>query len=496
MQFWDVIINTATIGTDKKQVGAGEIPSDLQQAATVINDNPVIDKEEKFLQLAAFAFNYRQCGVSPHRQEITISPAPAEDKEYCNSIAMTVLNDIMVEESMPLLKFWLEHCVARERIVFPEVVPQLFSLGTQQKKLQTLIALSCGKRGEWLSAFNPDWNFSSGAADEELWQTGTMEQRKELLKRIRKAEPAKAREWLQQTWADEDANTKIALLELLTENINEDDIPFLESLSSEKSKKVKDEALQLLKQIPGSSIVKQYEEVISQAVTIKKEKALLGMVSKTALLFRLPASVPETVFKSGIEKLSGQKNVSDEQFIIYQLIACIPPVFWEKLFTCSSAEVMELFMKSEEGKRMIPALGLAVAKFKAREWAIHFIANDTSFYPDLVPLLDKALREKYLLKFINDNNVTVSVIEAASQQIDEWGIHFTRAIFEQAAKNPYQYNRAFYSQHIHLVPASIVDNLQDYAPKEEQLRSAWNNIGTHINKLASLKTQTIKAFNQ
>jgi uncharacterized protein DUF5691 len=496
MQFWDIIINTATIGTDKRQVSVGEIPSDLQPAATMINENPVIDKEEKFLQLAAFAFNYRQCGVSPNRQEITISPAPAEDKEYCNSVAIAVLNDILVEESMPLLKFWLEHCVAKERIVFPETIPQLFSIGMQQKKLQTLIALCCGKRGKWLSSFNSDWNFSLEASDEELWQTGTMEQRKEVLRRIRKTEPGKAREWLQLTWAQEDANTKISLFQVLAENMTEEDIPFLESLSSEKSKKVKDEALQLLKQIPGSSIVKEYEELICQAVTIKKEKALLGMLNKTALLFRLPASVPESIFKSGIEKLSGQKNVADEEFIIYQLIACIPPEFWEKHFGCSSAEVMELFKKSEEGKRMIPALGLAVAKFKARGWAIHFIANDTSFYPDLVPLLDKAQKEKYLLKFINNNNITVSVIETASQEVDEWGITLAKAILEQTAKNPYQYNRAFYGQHIHLIPVSIVDNLPGHAPKEEHLRPAWNNISEYINKLILLKTQTIKAFNQ
>jgi len=401
-----------------------------------------------------------------------------------------------MEESMPLLKFWMQHCVAAKRIVLPEVVPQLLSIGAQQKKLQTLTATCCGKRGRWLSGFNSVWDFSSATSYEELWQTGALEQRKDVLKQIRKTEPTKARQWLQQTWAEEDANTKSAFLELLAENISEEDIPFLESLSSEKSKKVKDQAVQLLRQIPESSIVKQFEEVMREAVTVKKEKALLGMVNKTLLLFRLPPSVPESIFKSGIEKLSSQKNISDEEFVIYQLIACIPPPFWERHFGCSTAEVMELFKKSDEGKRMIPALGLAVAKFKVRDWATHFIAHETSFYPELAPLFEKVQREKYLLKFIDNNNITVSVIEAAEQEEDEWSINLTKAIFEQTSKNPYQYNRAFYGQHVHLIPLSIVDKLQDYLPKEEHLRLTWANISEYIIKLMSLKTQTIKAFNQ
>jgi hypothetical protein len=40
------------------------------------------------------------------------------------------------------------------------------------------------------------------------------------------------------------------------------DLPWLESLLNEKGQKVKDEALALLKSIPGSSIVKQYEDLL------------------------------------------------------------------------------------------------------------------------------------------------------------------------------------------------------------------------------------------
>lgn len=494
MQFWDTIINAALMGTDKKQVSTEDMPVDLQEAATLIQESQTKDKEEKFLQLAALTFNYRQCGTLTIQKEIMMSSAPAEEKKYCNEAAAQVLNDIISEESIPLLKFWLQLCYEKQQVIFPENVPSLLATGTQQKKLQLLIASCCGKRGEWLSTFNPEWNFSSTQTNEDLWQTGTFEQRKEILKQVRKTDPSKAREWVQQTWAQEDANTKTSLLEILSENITGADISFLESLSAEKSKKVKEAATELLKQIPGSSVVKQYEEVVRQSVSIKKEKALLGMVNKTSLQFQLPASLPESIFKSGIQKMSSQKDTTDESFILYQLIGYVPPACWMSHLNCSPAEVIELFKRSDDGKKMLPALGLAVGRFRSADWATHFINEEKSFYMDLVPLLDKKEREKYLIRFIGVDTMTSTAIQLATKEEEEWTIDFTKAIFRHTAKNPYQYNRSFYNQHIDLIPVQIVADLEKFTP-EENLRTMWSNMSEYIIKLITLKIQSIKAFN-
>ena len=48
MEFWNNIINTAMIGTDKKTIGTAELPAGLHDAASVIFANEAIDKEEKF----------------------------------------------------------------------------------------------------------------------------------------------------------------------------------------------------------------------------------------------------------------------------------------------------------------------------------------------------------------------------------------------------------------------------------------------------------------
>lgn len=496
MQFWDSIINTAMVGTDKKQVSALDLPPGLEDVSVIIHENPEKDKEEKFLQLASVAFNYRQCGITPAGKEIKMSVAPDEEKPYCSKPAIQALKDIFSEESIPLVNFWLQHCDKKQKLVVPGIVPHLLSTAVQHKKLQYLVASVCGKRGEWLAVFNPEWNFSSTQTGEELWQTGTLEQRKEILKQTRKTDPAKARGWVEQTWAQEDANTKLSFLEILHDNASDQDISFLESLPAEKSKKVKEEALRLLRNIPGSSIVREYEELIRQSVGIKKEKTLLGMSSKTVLEFRLPASIPDTIFKSGIQKLSGEKNITDESFILYQLIGSIPPSFWESHLGVSPSEVVELFRRTEEGKRMFPALGLAVGRFQAINWARLFLDDETRFYSDLVPLLAKKEREQYLLKFIDVDTMRENVIQYASQEEEEWGADLSRAILRHAAKNPYQFNRNFFNRHIHLLPVQIAGELEKYTPSEEHLRNSWSNMSEYITKLITLKIQTIKAFNQ
>ena len=495
MQFWDTIINTAMMGTDKKQVSTSDVPPALEEIVTIIQQNAAKDKEEKFLQLASVAFNYRQCGILPAGKEIIMPVAPQEERAYCNMTALQVLKDILIEESMPLLRCWLQHCYDKHQIVFAENVPVLLSLAAQQKKLQFLVASCCGKRGEWLAGFNPDWNFSSTQTGEELWQTGTLEQRKEVLKQARKKDPDKARECVQQTWLQEDANTKLSLLEILYDNTGERDIAFLESLSSEKSKKVKETALELLKEIPGSTILKEYENVIAQGVNIKKEKALLGLSSKSVLNFQLPLSIPDSIFKSGIEKLSSQKNVSDESHIFYQLIGFISPAFWEDHLGGSPSEVIDLFKRSDEGKRMIPAIGIAVGRFRNASWAKLFIEEENSFYVDIVPLLEKKEREQYLLKFIGIENTRDNAVQQALQAENEWGTDLAKGIFKHAAKNPYQFNKGFFNQYIHLLPVQIVGELERCTPSEEHLRNSWSNLSEYIIKLISLKIQTIKAFN-
>lgn len=494
MEHWQHIINTSMIGTDKKNISAAELPDALLQPANIIFENESSDKEEKFLQIASLLFNYRQSGITPLKKEqATISLAAAEEKPYCSKKAQQVLKDIFSEESIPLLKFWLQQCDGKDQIVQPDMAATLLEVATTQKSLQTLIAKCCGKRGEWLSQFNGAWNFSTAQTAEELWQTGTPEQRRTVLKEMRATNPAAAREWVQQVWAQEDAATRTSFLEILEHNSSNDDIAFLESISTDKSKKVKEAALDLLKQIPSSSIVLQYQQILEQAVYIKKEKALLGLSSKNTLYFNLQAAIDDAVFKTGIEKLSNNKEFTDDLFIISQLIKAVPPSFWEKHLQLKPEEIIQLFQKDATGKKMIPSLIVATRKFRDKSWALAMMQHGEVFYIDIIPLLPLQQQDFYSAKFFEQ--FPEQIIQDAIARETEWDIELALLILRHTAKNPYQYNRSFYNQHIHLIPGKAALSLEKFTPAEDYYKNTWSNTSEYILKLLSLKAQTLQSFN-
>lgn len=494
MDLWQDILNTALLGTDKRSPATEGLPADLQEAAALITQNKASDKEEQFLQLAALVFNYRQCGVAPLQKEsVGIEAAPAEERPYCSAHSMQVLKDILDTESIPLLGLWLEQCARKEQLIQPDLLPVVLTLGMQYKKLQPLLGDCCGKRGAWLRGFNPDWKFSIATTNEELWQTGTLEQRKAVLQELRAAQPEQAREWLLQIWAQEDANTRTELLGVLSINISEADIGFLEMLSTDKSKKVKELALQLLKQIPTSAIVQQYQGVLHQAVTLKTEKGLLGLSKKTSLEIELPTGIDESIFKTGVDKLSNNKELTDDEFIVYQLAQVTPLSFWEQQLNSDPEGVIELLQKDKKGKKLLSALIHAVVLRADARWAMAFMKQSETFYLDILPLLPVDKQEFHSQRFFAQH--ADSIIDYAVKRTDQWSMSFTELVFQHTAKHPYQYNRQFYHQHIERFPASITDGLHKYAPTEEGYKTMWGNTSSYIIKLMGLKTQLFQSFN-
>ncbi|MDF2191199.1 DUF5691 domain-containing protein [Paraflavitalea sp. CAU 1676] len=494
MEMWQEMLNAAMMGTDKRPPGVESLTPDLQEAVSLIVQQTDADREEQFLRIASLAFNYRQCGVSPMKnaaQEGLV--AGEEDKAYCTPQALQVLKDIIEEDNVALLQRWLQECVDREQLIHPELLPAMLSQGKQHKKLQTLLGHCCGKRGAWLGRFNPEWNFSIEVADTEVWQTGSLEQRKAALQDMRNTDPALGREWLQKTWPQEDANTKTELLAMLVTNIGAEDAPFLEGLAGEKSKKVKEQAVSLLRRIPSSSVVQLYEQVLRQSISYKKEKVLPGLSSKHLLDIQLPSTIDEQVFKSGIEKLSDKKGVSDEDFIVYQLAACVPPSIWEQLLGGSPEEVIAVLKKDVKGKYLIASIAQAIVQFNDRTWALAFVKHVDTNYIELFPLLPANEQDAYAINALSHSADRAIIL--CAERPGEWSIDLTRQIFRYAARHPYQYNRSFYSQHIERFPFAILFELDGLTPPEEHFKPMWSNISTYLHKLIGLKQQLFQSFN-
>src|SRR3982750_4988558 len=110
------------------------------------------------------------------------------------------------------------------------MIPVLLDASDRHK---SLALTCCGKRGEWLIRFNKNWSTIETPDMEDGWHTGSLEQRKNILITLRQQDPAKARDWIQQSWPNENANSKTDLIRTMAVNAGDDDLPWLESLLNE-----------------------------------------------------------------------------------------------------------------------------------------------------------------------------------------------------------------------------------------------------------------------
>lgn len=478
------------IGTDKKQIGATELLPELETVINLIQADNLIDKTEQFIRIAAIAANYRKCGALPlHVDGLTINTAAKEEKLDCSDAAYLVLREILDIGSTPLLFFWLEHCQANNTIVPPEITPTILDIATKQKKLQAVAAACCGKCGEWLGSFNNSWNYCTMGTDEELWETGVQEQRKEVLARLRKTDISQARLLLQESWSQEDANSKNDFLKILHATVNADDIVFLEYVQNEKSKKVKDEAIVLLKEISTSKIVLQYWGVAEKAVQLRVEKGMLGLTTKKKITIEMPKDFNQEIFKTGVDKLSNNKLFTDDEFIVYQLLQYVPLQNWELHLNSTPEEIIRFFQKDKMLNKFLAAFVLSAVNFKDERWAILLMQILTIFYIDLIPLLPIQQQDYYSNKnFVGNEN---AIIQLALKSNVEWSLELAKNIISYTAKNPYNYYRNFYNENIRLIPINIAKQLAQCTPQEPQLQHQWNNTMDYILKLVYLKEKTI-----
>jgi len=290
------------------------------------------------------------------------------------------------------------------------------------------------------------------------------------------------------TWDQENAAVKTDLLKILNTNSCADDLPWLESLLTEKSQKVKEEVMNLLKLFPGSSVTHQYEEVLKSSVTLSKEKGMLGLINKTSIKLKLPDNINDAIFKSGIEKLAkANSNTSDEHFIIYQLISQVPPAFWETQFDTDPGEVVAYFDKY--AKTMIPALCQAVIRFHDDDW-VPYLLKQPQFYPEFLAKLSPVNQEEYLMRFFAQDSA--NIIHHALKSGHEWGLKFTSLAVQFMSGNIYQYNRNFFKENIGLINTDILPQRVGLPAIADNAN--WEKTGNYLMRLLNLKQQIRQVF--
>lgn len=349
------------------------------------------DRPEWNLLLRAGAWSvYETAGRVPQELSDAPSPAPPETRAACSRRAAVILLSARDDEDLLL------ECLGRldragQRLPF-DVLPTF--LDQRCEPVREVLRLVLGERGRWLVQFNGDFNgdwrwaltpslAAASAAEtvpadaETLWQEGTPEQRRSVLRLVRTVDPAKARQWLQTAWPQEKADTRAAFLEGFEAGLSPADEEFLETCLDDRSKKVQAAAASLLSRLPGSKLARRMREraegMLSYAPAKPSGKlkaalkALTGGSGSNALTVTPPQDLDKDWQRDGVQEKPPQ-GTGKRAFWLAQVMALVPPSHWESRFQGAPADLIRAAEADEFGPSLVEAWSHGAARFRLPSW--------------------------------------------------------------------------------------------------------------------------------
>jgi hypothetical protein len=179
---------------------------------------------------------------------------------------------------LDVLTEWLAAAARSGRRVPPELVPALLDAGRRHRALRPLIAEAAGPLAGWLAGQRADWSYASATPpvvstvdDTRAWDLGSTADRVRYLSRLRRGDPAAARDLLVGGWAAEPPADRAALLNTLATDLSADDEPLLEQALDDRRGEVRTVALDLLGRLPDSGYGRRMADRADACVDLSRD---------------------------------------------------------------------------------------------------------------------------------------------------------------------------------------------------------------------------------
>jgi predicted nucleic acid-binding protein len=484
MSIQQEIIKTALLGTDKYQFK----PVDALEEISVKVLARKADKEDAFLKNAAVAFLYEECGQVPVELGVSIEACPDEERTVISPDLNYQLQSALQIKDDVWFDYLMNQISAYNKVVSSELVPRLLNKALEQKRKAADLLKICGETGRWLCGLNKNWTplLSSNLQDQD-WETGSVEGRKEYFKTLRESNPSEALAKLESTFDQESAAIRADFLAYLRINLSATDEPFLQKALKDKSKTVKDLALDLLRILQGSSINLLFIEHLAKVISVTEERVML--ISRKKVLHIDNTITPlEEVFKSGIEKLSSQKGVDDHIFWFAQMLAYVDSAVLAKRLDQEEDEWLKLLLEHKHSDNFVPFLTAAAINFIHSVLAEKLLERDNMNATELLHLIQPANRVKYLEKLINDN-ISIGIHWLLDDSYTPLPKSLAEKIIKKLSTDPYQITQPVYQRLALQMPADVIKLLNGYAKddSEEYQRKYFRNQAANMLRYIELR---------
>jgi hypothetical protein len=439
MNAWQELVRQALIGNISSKKISPLLLEQFQQYGLNLSANQA---PETILLKAAAIQNklYSVAQIPPSIPSEAGQIAPKETLDYCHNQRRYQLQYILKHRYDEILLELLDLLKDRCQIIPPDLLPELLNYGIKRPDTQALIITCIGNRGHWLAQFSEAWSYAQTATEtDEIFFYGNHEERLNFIRKKRLEQPTRAIELLEEVWESEGFSTKASFLKLLQHNLCPSDETFLNTALEDNRQEVRSQAAILLALLPSSQLVQRMQDLASKLIVYhsKKEEITVELPATCTKKMKLDGIAPRQIFIKDHGPKANQ---------LAQIIAKIPPQWWEKTFCKSPQELFLLATKTEWKNVFVWGWAMAAKNFQSEDWivACHRFYLDTFFrhnwsnfsidflYQDLPNKLFNTLAGEYLKTdnrpTLSDDHPIVSFLLAEGQS---WNEDITKKIIKR-----------------------------------------------------------------
>lgn len=490
---WNEMTRAALLGTGRQPFVVPEADGTLGVLLAQLNGD---DSEAALLRAAAVVALHRRAGYTPAKSPPLPAPAPHDERQPCSRRAAQYLGAILSGQQRSLLPEWLTACAAARRRVPDAWLPNLLELARTQPSMRPFLQPAIGRRGAWLAALNPAWNFAIAAelpadpaACQAAWETAPRAERLSLLAQLRTSDPAAAREMLAGSWAAEKADDRATFLALFEQGLSLADEPMLEAALEDRSKEVRRVAISLLLGLPESALVLRMRDRAAAILAWQpaSKATFLGLKSgkPVQLLVTPPESADRAMQRDGIEPKppANRRSIGERAWLVEQIVRAVPPSTWTAAWGVSAAEILQATTQNEWAAPLRLAWSQAAQSFGDAVWAEALLQADPHSSA-LFGVLEPQRQEALLLRLLRGDCVPLHrhpVLSMLRSTNEPWSPQLSRAamtaVYQHMRRfhdsNDYQLRSALVDDFVHRLPPEMGDEIQRSWPKDAEVRERW-----------------------
>lgn len=396
MMYWSHLKKTALLGTTKMPLQLEPLPEPIRKA--LANEK---NMEDIFLKASSMTLLYEKAGTMHEKVTFpTQAFSETETSEYCSKNIHAIWKGFLNEEKVNpyLVEYLLLQCTQHQLIVQDTlIVPILNKFFSKfRSKLYPII----GKKGLWLTQFNPDWK--DRVLVDDVWTEGKPSARKLYFSNLRKEKPQEALALLDASWSSETGKDLKDFLHELFHQLSNQDLDFLDKVYEElaqikKPKDVTSDTLKIILRLKLGIYGCDWANKVAASIKPLLPKYLeSNEKSKEVAEFWEETKIRENL---GLESVSPFRGVSDELYWISETLTYLHPQYLIDHFDNDIQKLVQKFVEKPESillNSFTKSLKLATP-----EQIDIFLSNsDFSKYDwlDLVQFLSLERQEALLMK--------------------------------------------------------------------------------------------------